>query len=268
MHAESQDGLQITVLGWSAGISSVDAAQAGYLVHTPSTTIMVDCGSGTIAKLQSHREMTDLDALLLSHLHSDHIADALELVVHRRYHPVWDEPDYERQLPTWAPAEAPERLAMAYAPTAADRETEDVRDVFGFRVLTDGARFTIGDIEVEAIRTQHSIECYGFRFSSGGRTLGFTADSGPCEALLRLADGVDLLVSEATWDHGERAGTLPTTSHLSGRQAGEHARDAGAKRLLLTHLEQWTSHEPILAEAREAYGPGVEIVETSRTYAV
>ena len=254
--------MKLTVLGWAAGISTPTAPQAGYLLQTENTTILFECGSGVVAELQNHVEMTGFEAMVLSHLHSDHVADVMELVVHRRYHPIWDEDGYERRLPTWAPAEAPERLAVAYAPSAADRENETLTDVFDFTTITDGTKFTIGDIDVVAIETQHSVECYGFRFSAEGRTLGFTADSGPCDAVLEIGRDADLLLSEATWDHSRAA-----TSHLSGRQAGEYAKRAGAKRLLLTHLESWTDHDKIIAEAREAYGE-LEVCEAGKTYEV
>jgi ribonuclease BN (tRNA processing enzyme) len=254
--------LKLTVLGWAAGISTPESPQAGYILRTESTTVLLECGSGVIGELQNHLEMTGFEAMILSHLHSDHVADVMELVVHRRYHPIWDEEGYERLLPTWAPAEAPERLAVAYAPSAADRANETLTDVFDFTTIVDGTEFQIGDIEVKAIETQHSVECYGFRFSAEGRTLGFTADSGPCDGVAEIARDVDLLLSEATWDHS-RAGR----SHMSGKEAGENAKSAGAKRLLLTHLESWTDTDKIIAEAREAYGD-LEVCEVGRTYEV
>lgn len=253
--------MKLTVLGWAAGISLPDAPQSGYLLQTEKATVLIDCGNGALGELQRHVELTGFEAMILSHLHADHVADVLELVVHRRYHPIWDQDGYQRVLPTWAPAEAPERLAVAYAPSAKDRETESLADVFDFIPLSDGAEFKIGDIEVRAIATQHSVECYGFRFSAEGRTLGFTADSGLCDAVGEIARDVDLLLSEATWDHSVGG------SHMTGQEAGENAKRAGAKRLLLTHIETWADTDKIIADAKNAFGE-VEVSETGCAYEV
>lgn len=253
--------MKLTVLGWAAGISLPDAPQSGYLLQTEETTLLIDCGNGTLGELQRHVDMAGFDAMLLSHLHADHIADVLEMVVHRRYHPIWETEGYERLLPTWAPAEAPERLAVAYAPSAEDRQTESLTDIFAFEPLTDGAEFIVGDIEVKAIATQHSVECYGFRFTAEGRTLGFTADSGLCGAVEEIGRDVDLLLSEATWSHSVGA------SHMTGQEAGENAKRAGAERLLLTHIETWADTDKIISDARAAFGD-VEVSETGQVYEV
>jgi ribonuclease BN (tRNA processing enzyme) len=255
--------LKLTVLGWTSGISGPTSPQAGYMLQTDETTLLFECGAGVVAELQKQFEMTDFEAMLISHLHADHIVDVMELVVHRRYNPIWDEPGYERRLPTWAPAEAPERLAYAYAPTAAARETESLTDVFDFRTIEDGTKLTVGDIEVEVIAVQHSIECYGFRFTAGGRTLGFSSDTGPCDGVMKIARDADIFLCEATWNQSREA-----SSHLSGREAGRIAKEAGAKRMLLTHIESWVDQDEIIGEARGAYGGEMERVEAGRAYEV
>ena len=65
-------------------------------------------------------------------------------------------------------------------------------------------------------------------------------------------------------DAGRDAPRPPGGLHLSGREAGEHAAQAGARRLLLTHLVPWADPEAMLAEAREAYDGPLELVRSRR----
>ena len=62
-----------------------------------------------------------------------------------------------------------------------------------------------------------------------------------------LARGADVLLCESTWSDGPER---PPGVHLSGRQAGRTARQAGVERLLLTHVPAWADGPALLAEAR------------------
>jgi ribonuclease BN (tRNA processing enzyme) len=97
-----------------------------------------------------------------------------------------------------------------------------------------------------------------------GRVLAYTGDTGPCTGLHTLARDVDLLLSEASWPDSPGA---PADVHLSGAQAAQVAVEAGARRLLLTHLQPWWEPEDILGEARRAFGP-VELARAGRSYEV
>ncbi len=79
--------------------------------------------------------------------------------------------------------------------------------------------------------------------------MAYSADSGPCDALLELARGVDLFVCEAG-----SPGEQEMAMHLNGRQAGEVAARAGAQRLLVTHLAPGTDANDTLAHARSSFG--------------
>jgi ribonuclease BN (tRNA processing enzyme) len=61
---------------------------------------------------------------------------------------------------------------------------------------------------------------------------------------------------------------MPTGVHLSGRQAGEHAAEAGVGRLLLTHVPVWTDPDAMLAEAKAEFDGPVELVRPDGEYEV
>jgi ribonuclease BN (tRNA processing enzyme) len=126
-----------------------------------------------------------------------------------------------------------------------------------------------GGMSLTPVETQHFIPCWGFRAEADDRLLAYTADTGPCDALRDLASDADLLVSEATLRSVDEDAAPPQPrGHLLPSEAGEAARAAGARRLLLTHLPVDDGSAWARAEAATAYEADVEVAEPRRTYEV
>src|SRR5207253_387676 len=158
--------------------------------------------------------LNSIDAIVLSHLHADHIFDACSYVVARRYGPDGPFPP----LPMYAPRGAAERLAAAYG----GREDGPLDDVYTFHDLKPG-KLHIGPFQVTAERVNHPVETYGLRVEHNGRSLAYSADTGPCDAVIRLAQSADVFLCEASYLDGAQN---PADLHLTGREAGEHATKA------------------------------------------
>src|SRR3954452_9087721 len=69
-------GLKVTVLGCDGSYPGRDGAASGSLVQSDQATIWLDAGNGTLANLQRHIGLGDVDAIVLSHNHGDHLVDA------------------------------------------------------------------------------------------------------------------------------------------------------------------------------------------------
>jgi ribonuclease BN (tRNA processing enzyme) len=259
--------MRLIVLGCSGSGPGPDSPASGYLVETGDTRLVLDLGNGTLGALQRHVDPWQLDAVVFSHLHPDHCADFASLVVHRRYHP---RPPYDptaRPLPVFAPAEAPDRFAAAYAPSVAERAATDLTDVFAFHPLGEGGIAHVGGATLTARRVDHLCEAYALRVDAGGRSLVYSGDTGPCTALVELTRGADVLLCEATWPHvSDEWEEPPPGVHLSGRQAGEHAAAAGVDKLLITHVPAWNDGDVLLAEAKAAFDGPVELVAPDAAY--
>ncbi|MDQ4070387.1 MAG: MBL fold metallo-hydrolase, partial [Actinomycetota bacterium] len=197
------------------------------------------------ANLQLHVALERVDAVVLSHEHPDHWSDlegwniVLQHFLDRDGFPV-------------------------YAPAGLKERTYDGMPTVAWHDVGDGHRVTIGTLDATFSRTDHGPETLAVRIEAGGRSLGYSADTGPGWSLEALGPGLDLSVCEAS---------LPTeqegvTSHLSARQAGEQARAAGAARLVLTHL--WPTIDPDRArgEGAAAFGSDVEIAAIGARYEV
>jgi ribonuclease BN (tRNA processing enzyme) len=257
-------GVRLTVLGCSGSAPGPHEPSSGYLLEADDFALGVELGNGTLAELSARRDPLSLDALVFSHLHPDHCADFSALTVLRRWHPAPPVDPRVRRLPVYAPKEAPTRFAAAYAPDQAELAETDLSDVYDFRVLAAGVQ-TIGPFTVTAVEVNHPPETYGFRFTHGGRTIAYTADTGVCAALDDLAAGVDVLLGEASWTHRD---DRPAGVHLSGVQLGELAARASVGRLLITHVAPWTDPRAVLAEARAAYDGEIVLVARGVTYPV
>jgi ribonuclease BN (tRNA processing enzyme) len=103
------------------------------------------------------------------------------------------------------------------------------------------------------------------RVEHDGRSLVFSGDTGPTEALVELAREADLLLCEASFVEGD---PNPPGLHMTGKQAAEHAQRAGVGQLLLTHIPPWRDRERALAEATPAFSGPVALAQPSTSYDV
>jgi len=238
--------VDLTVLGCAGTFPSPDSPCSSYLVEHDGFRLVLDLGAGAVGALQRHVGLLDVDAVYLSHLHADHCIDLVAYSYARRYHPDGPAPP----LPVYGPAGTAARICAAFETAPRDR----LRDVFDFREVPVGEQ-SIGPFSVRSARSNHPVECHALRVEAGGRSLTYSGDTGVCDRLVELARDTDLFLCEASWT--DRADN-PRDVHLSGREAGEHAARAGARRLMVTHLVAWTDVPTLLAEAAAAFGGEVE----------
>jgi len=248
--------MRLTVLGCAGSFPGPESACSAYLVEADGFRLLLDFGVGSLSALQRYANLTAVDAILLTHLHCDHMLDACTYVVVRRYAPDGPYP----ALPMYAPAGAPDRIATAYS-----AEENSVEDVYTFYGLQPGT-FPIGPFAVTVERVNHPVETYGVRLEHGGRVLTYSSDTAPCEALVRLAQGADLFLCEASYLDGE---DNPPDLHLTGGEAGDAATKAGVGRLVLTHLvTAWGSEAATHEAAASAFSGPVEIARAGARYDV
>ncbi|MGH3712894.1 MAG: MBL fold metallo-hydrolase [Micromonosporaceae bacterium] len=247
--------MKLTVVGCAGSFPGPESPCSAYLVEADGFRLLVDFGTGALGALQRYADMHSIDAVLLTHLHADHILDACSYVVARRYAP---DVSYS-PIPLYGPEGTARRLSAAYD----GGPDGGLEDVYEFQTLTPGT-FEIGPLRVTVDRVNHPVETYGVRLEHGGRALAYSADTGPCEALTRLAKGADLFLCEASY---LEACDNPPDLHLTGKEAGEHATRAGARKLLLTHLVQaWGNESRTVEEAAGAYAGPIEVVRPGATY--
>lgn len=225
-------------------------ACSGYLVTAGGTRVLIDCGNGVLGRLQQHCSYNDLAAVILSHLHPDHISDIFVL----RYALDIDRQRGRRDdeaLPVYTLPEPEEEFRRL-----------PFKTVYDVRTYSPGDAVTIGDLTVSFAATRHFIPACAVGVEAGGRRLVFSADTGYSENVIEFACGADLFLCEANLDRIENEG------HLNGFQAGRMARLAGVRRLMLTHLFPGMSREEQQREAESGFGGPVEVAVEGATYEV
>jgi ribonuclease BN (tRNA processing enzyme) len=233
--------MKLTVLGPSGSFAGPYGAASTYLVEHGDSAILLDCGNGGLTPLAQHRDIYELDAVLLSHLHLDHFADIGGLYVARRYRP-GGAPDL---LPVFGPSDVAQRVGRMYAPRA---DEHDLADSFDFRPFTTST-VTVGAFTITASQAKHPVEAFSIKVEAGGKTLVYSGDTGVSQDLVRLATNADLLLVEASFLEGR---PNPPDLHLTAREAVHHAAQAQAKTVVLTHLVPWNDINDTVVEAQRA----------------
>jgi ribonuclease BN (tRNA processing enzyme) len=264
--------MRITVLGKSPSWQDAGGACSGYLIEDGDTCAVLDIGNGVFAKLRSFVDYVDVDAVLISHLHADHFLDLVPYSYALTYAP--------RQQPVpvdrWPGTDHPARPRLI-APRGARKTFRRVVGAWGNDDLIENA-FELEEyepnstVEVDALRfsfqeVPHFTETFAINVSSanGGGRFTFGADCSPCDALVEIARDTDLLIVEATLPRPERTGVR---GHLTPAEAGEHARKAGARRVVLTHISDELDADWAKRTATEAYGGDVDVAVEGAVYEV
>jgi ribonuclease BN (tRNA processing enzyme) len=231
--------VDLIVLGCSGSYGAPGGgACSGYLVRDGSTNIWIDAGNGTFPHLQEHIDVADLSAVVLTHEHPDHCADLYGLHVMYRY-------GLERTgLPVYAPEGLEPRLRGLVT---------DWGRAFDWNVVDDDSAVALGDIALRFSRTDHPPPTYAVELTAHERRMIYTADTGPGWSVDAFGGGADLVLSEATYQDGHTGASW----HLTARDAGNAAREAKARRLMLTHV--WPRLDPVVSveEGSDAYGDAV-----------
>lgn len=242
----TDSALAVTVLGADGSYPGPGGACSGYLVAAAGTRVWLDAGSGTLANLQRHLDLVQVDAVVLSHAHPDHWTDLEGFYVACRYYL------RSRGVPVHAPRGLRELV----------RGVDDDA-TFMWHEVGDGGEERIGPMRWRFSRTDHPVETLAARVEAGGRTFGYSADTGPGWALRELGR-VDLALVEASF-LSDREGAA---QHLSARQAGAMAREAAAGRLVITHIVPSVERAAAQQEAAASFGAPVEVAVVGARYQV
>jgi ribonuclease BN (tRNA processing enzyme) len=263
--------VEITVLGKSPAWQDVGGACSGYLVRDGDFALLLDCGNGVFGKLREVCDYVDISAVLISHLHADHVLDLVPFSYALSYAP--------RQQPVpvdgWPGTEHRARPHLYAPPGSQDffrrvvgswGDAALIENAFTLEEYEAGDELILGPLTVRFCEVPHYTLTHAVDIRArSGRRLTFSADCSPNHELPAFARDTDLLLIEATLPRPERTGER---GHLTSREAGEHAQRARARRLVLTHFSDELDVERVLAEAREGFGDDVELATQGAAYTV
>jgi len=239
--------MRLTVLG--AGPAYTDrpgATGACYLVSEGDTHLLLDLGQGSFTRVFPHVAPTNLAAVVVSHLHPDHLIDLVAMRHYLRY-----EFDPPRRVRVLGPGALADRLDALHAEPGFTAAALDVER------LGEGVR-RIGQLSLEARLVAHTDESYGIRVAGDdGPGLVYSGDCGRADDLAPMVRSGDTLLAEVSFGAGP---VPPDVLHLDGPAVGRLAASTGAGRVLLTHL--LGGHDPAeaIASVRTLFDGPVEMI--------
>ena len=245
--------MRVTLLGTGCPVVSTERFGPAQVLRHGLSSVLVDCGSGVTQRLlAAGLSGRDLDALLLTHLHSDHIVDLFQLII-SSWHQGRDRPQrvlgprgtrayVDGLMSLWRP-ELEQRIAHEARPSTAALKVEVTE-------IEAGQQLEIGGFGVQVVEVEHRPvkQAFGFVFApAGGRgpRIVLSGDTRRCAALIAAARGADVLVHEVMVHRempvieGVRTaeGLANVASyHTLSDQVGEIATEAGVGCLVLTHF--------------------------------
>lgn len=229
--------MRLTVLGCYGPYPPAGQSCSGYLLTEGDTAVLLDCGNGVLSKLRYHREPWELDAVILSHLHSDHVSDLLIM----RYAMMIRSKDYPgTSLQVYAPNEpAAEFSRLAY------KNHVSVQPIF------PETKLEIGRMTFTFSQGVHPVPSYFITAACDGRTLVYSGDTEFFPEMATDIRGANLFLCEANYSRDDIEKGY--ANHLAAYQAAAVARDAGIGRLVLTHHHPERDGTQSLAEARAIF---------------
>jgi ribonuclease BN (tRNA processing enzyme) len=221
--------VRLTVVGCSPAWPNPGGAQSGYLVESDGGSVLLDCGPGVLSRLRQTSEWPDPDAIVLTHFHLDHWGDLVPWIwgaLHREGHG-W--PVGRPEL--WLPPSGRAKLEHFGELLGFPDMFESVFDLHEYAAKTE---FTAGGFRVTAVVVPHyRVEAHALRLTDGDRTMTYSGDSGPSDALVELARDAHLFVCEATLLSDDVDGV--PRGHLSLAECLAAFEASGAHSLLVTH---------------------------------
>ncbi len=244
--------MRVTILGNSGPFQAAGGACSGYLVETAQTKILLDCGNGVLSNLQEYCTFADLDMILLSHLHSDHMSDMMVLkyavsIKNKRG-------TMNKVIPVYAPANPIDEY-----------DRLDVKDAFNLNPMNEELTLDYKDIKITFKQMNHPVQSFAIAVEENGKKLVYSGDTAWNEELIDFAQGAEMLLVDAGLQQTEK--TSDNVPHLTCVEVGIIGKRANVKRLMLTHF--WPEHDKTISlrEAQENY-LGAEISEVLSTYEI
>jgi ribonuclease BN (tRNA processing enzyme) len=242
---------QLTVLGGSAAGVGTGQGCSGYLIQTENTNLVLDLGPGTLLELRKHADFRKLDAVVISHLHMDHILDVFALRFALAYNPVQP----TKPVPLFLPPGGLEFMQKAANLWAGPGEEADYFSaVFDMSEYDPATEIEVGDFTLRFAPTAHIVPCWAIRVVSrdGSDDLFYSADSGVDGDLDELARGAAVAIVEAAMPPDSDSEQIRAL-HYTPQQAAQLAERAGARNLILTHIWEETDPMKQAAAAREHF---------------
>ncbi|AKB85307.1 MBL fold metallo-hydrolase [Methanococcoides methylutens] len=214
--------MKITFLGTGVAIPQKGRVQSGLLMEMGKKKVLFDCGGGVLNRIfESGNSHTDIDTIVLSHLHLDHVADVMCLL---KANWLCDKFDSTIYGPSGT-REWLDRLMDLY-PYMKEKVSVDVVEV------VPGEEFRLFDgCDVKCAAGIHSVPSLAYQVRYDGKTVVYSGDTEPCDDIMAMAQGCDMLIHECSFPLD-----FEMTNHTTPDMLRPYIKDTGIGAVYLTHL--------------------------------
>ena len=275
--------ISLRVLGSSGGFPAGGLPCSGYLYRAEGKALLLDCGPGVATTLLAENGRSNLDAVLISHIHPDHVLDLIPLGYAMLTE--WTHDGRTQPLSLYMPrggrafltqlsdlfghrnwrfpasggTPGHEGIAAALA-----RGEDWMLTVFDIREYDAGDTLDIHGLCVETLPVDHSVPTAAMKIGRSGRQLVYSADTRFIETLAAFSQGAKVLLADAHLS-GPKA---PGGAHMSPLEAGRLAALANVETLVLCHLGAPEDGPSAIAEAGTEFGGAVHLAMSQQEYAL
>jgi ribonuclease Z len=260
--------MTLAILGSGSAVPDPERGNPSQAVVVDGTTLLFDCGERTTVNLvRAGINPLDVDALFFTHLHWDHISDFGYFALsswncgRRRELPIFGPPGTAAMVEASlhgvhkADSEFLRGYVRALPDHVVERPSEDPPFVVceiavGWSTELEGIKVLTGAVEHHQRVGMPSV---AYRVESPHGVVVMSGDTAPCDSVIELARGADVLVHDAAF-LDEIIEARQMWSHSGPSGAGRVAAAAGVRTLVLTHLGPYTSPAPSVAMASMYYG--------------
>ena len=229
--------MKLIPLGVAGAYTAAGEASPGYLIEEDGVYILLDAGPGITGRLAKIVSYQKLSAIIVSHLHFDHMLDLLPLsyALHIKH----------KTVPLYFPLETKSMFFGTY-------EANEINPFLdAFEIHDTKGSIQVGPFKIKMIPVNHRIATVGTRVETDNGVIAYTGDTAICDCLVDLAKDADIFLSEATYQEKDRERTKE--GHMTAKQAAEIANRANVKKMLLTHIWFEYNKEESLNEARKFF---------------
>jgi len=242
---------ELIILGSGTGVPSLRRASPALLLRSQSSIVLIDSGSGTLRRmLEVGMTYRDIDLLLYTHIHPDHISELVPILFVCKY------ADLPRQ-----------KDLFLLGGHGFKHHFAQLKKIYGSWIEPQSYHLTLNEtshkpflfkeMKISSKPMAHISESVGYRIElKDGKSIAISGDTDYSENIVELASGVDLLVLECSFPDGKKV-----EGHLTPSLAGRIGVESRCKRLLLTHLYPICDRFDILKECKQIFGGDVILAE-------
>lgn len=241
--------MKLTIIGPWGSYPKTNGASAGYLLEHDGFQLLIDCGSGVLSKLQQYIHPTELDAVVLSHYHADHIADIGVL-------------QHALLVAKYMGESKGNMPIYGHKQDIASFQQLTYKDITTGIAYHENEELVIGPFKMTFSKTIHPVPCYAMKCMADDKTIVYTADTSYSDSLVTFSQHANVLLCEASFYEQMSA---QASGHMTSADAGQLAQKAAVQGLILTHLPHFGDIKQLKTEAAKQFSGDIELAKEGLT---